>query len=203
MLLQGIAYYLIFLASVVIHEAAHARTAMFFGDDSEELKKRTTLNPVPHIDIFGTLFIPVALFISGSTILFGWAKPVRVSQEKIRGGLRGMAVVAAAGPAANLAAAASLIVLLKISAMLFHINLSYYEYFLFGIFINVVLFIFNIMPIPPLDGSSLVSALLKEREIKIYLKYGPFLMIFLMLAIFFGAFDSVVTFVFENIRTLL
>lgn len=204
MIVQGGIYYLIFLASVVLHEFAHAKSAIFLGDDGEDVRKRATLNPVPHMDVLGTLFIPIALFVSGSSVLFGWAKPVRVNPGKIRGGLKGMAVVAAAGPAMNLALALALVILLKLSVMLLHINLAYYEYFLFGIFINTILFLFNIMPIPPLDGSSLAAAVIKdERKRNAYMKYGPYLMILLMLAIFFGAFDSAVTFLFESIRTIL
>jgi len=184
MILHGVIYYLIFLISVVFHEASHAKIARLLGDNSDDIKKRITLNPVPHIDIFGTLFIPVALFVSGSTIVFGWAKPVRVNGGAIRGGHKGMALVSIAGPAANLIVSALLVIILKISILFFQIKLVFYEYFLFGIFINLILFLFNMMPVPPLDGSGLLSAVLKEEWRGWYLKYGVFLMAPLMLLIF-------------------
>jgi len=203
MIVHGLIYYLIFLISIVLHEAAHAKTALLLGDDSDDVKKRITLNPLPHIDIFGTLFIPIALFVSGSTIVFGWAKPVMVRSGAIRGGHKGMALISFAGPAANLIVAGFLIVVLKFSILFFQIKLVFYEYFLFGILINIVLFLLNMMPVPPLDGSALLSAVLKEEWRVWYLKYGVFFMIPLMLLIFFGLFDGTIVYLFDYIRTVL
>jgi Zn-dependent protease len=153
--------------SVILHEIAHGWVADHLGDPTARLRGRLTLNPVPHIDPVMTIALPLVLTLTGSHFLFGAAKPVPVDPFNFREPKKDMALVAAAGPLTNLLIALILSLILKI----FPNNLVVY-----GVQINVFLAVFNLLPIPPLDGS-------KVFGLPSYLdRYG---MIFIFMAIFF------------------
>ena len=152
------------ILAITFHEAAHGYVARFFGDNTAWLFGRVTLNPFKHIDPVGTVLLPALLFVTRSPFLFGYAKPVPVNFGALRNPRRDMILVAAAGPAMN-------IILAVMAALLFHL-VSYLpdtaerwaaENLKNGLVINVILAIFNLLPLPPLDGGRIVVGLLPDR----------------------------------------
>jgi Zn-dependent protease len=156
-------YALPILFAITLHEAAHAYAAKYFGDSTAYAEGRMTLNPIKHIDLFGTILIPIGLFLAGSPFLFGYAKPVPVNFGRLRNPRRDSALVSLAGPGANLLMAlvwlAYSIVLLKFSVQ--------EEFFMrvgeAGVLTNLVLFAFNLFPLPPLDGGRILISLLPSK----------------------------------------
>ena len=155
--LQSVAILLlVLLFSMSIHEMTHAFAANWLGDDTARLQGRLTLNPIPHIDPFLTVLIPLFLLLSGSPFLFGAAKPVQVNFSRLRYGEFGGAIVGMIGPLTNL-------IIACLAALLFNSlapdqGTLLYNVFRLSIALNVGLFIFNSIPWPPLDGSRLLYA---------------------------------------------
>jgi Zn-dependent protease len=188
----------ILLISVVIHEVSHGAVANLLGDPTARLSGRLTLNPIAHIDPFGSIILPVLLLISQSGFVFGWAKPVPFNPYNLRGGKWGPALVAAAGPASNLIIASIFALLLRIGA----VPVVATPLFVYVVIINVVLGIFNSIPLPPFDGFKIISPLLPYR---MYQKAALFeasfgLMLIPLVVIFFffflaGPFSAVISFV--------
>ena len=154
--------------SIVLHEFAHGFVAYRMGDDTAYLSDRLTLNPLKHVDTLGTLVVPVLCYLMGWP-LFGWAKPVPVNPMCLPSPRRDMGKVAAAGPITNLLLALVFAGFLKLVVVLQGVfsaqtvrTLVYL--FQYGVLINVFLAIFNLMPIPPLDGGRIVSALLPVKK---------------------------------------
>ena len=172
----------IFLVSLTIHEYAHAWTAYRFGDDTAKRMGRLTLNPMAHISLFGTIIMPLLVH-------FGWARPVPVDFSVLN--KRQMFIVAFAGPAANL----SLACVLAIVFHLFRLGAVPVlgDFVLLAILFNIILAIFNLIPIPPLDGSRMVYAGLKSPEaINAYRQVAQFGMLLLIGFLFLGGFDKVI-----------
>jgi Zn-dependent protease len=166
-------YALPVLFAITLHEAAHGYVARYFGDMTAHAQGRISLNPARHIDIVGTIVVPlVILLVSGGKLLFGWAKPVPVNYSALRKPRRHMALVAAAGPGANLAMALAWALLLKIS-----LALSGSDFFdamsRAGIIVNLVFMFLNLLPILPLDGGRIVASLLPSRAAWRYAKLEP------------------------------
>jgi Zn-dependent protease len=151
------------LFAITVHEVAHGWAALRLGDPTAKRLGRLTLNPIKHIDPVGTVLVPGLLLILGGFI-FGWAKPVPVTWENLRHPKRDMALVAAAGPGANLLMAIGWAIFAKIGAMLpaemqwAGVPMQYMGHF--GILINAVLMILNLLPLPPLDGGRVAVGLL-------------------------------------------
>ncbi|MCX7121450.1 MAG: site-2 protease family protein [Gammaproteobacteria bacterium] len=155
--------------AITLHEAAHGWIASKLGDQTAAIQGRVSLNPLRHIDPFGTVILPLLMLTFGGFI-FGWAKPVPIVWKHLRRPRRDMALVAIAGPAANLAMALLWAIIAKCSHLIFmnphiHETLRSTALFIhltsrFGIMINCVLFVINLIPLPPLDGSRVVSSLL-------------------------------------------
>ena len=169
---------LIFFAvvpAIVLHELAHGWTALALGDPTARDRGRLTLNPVKHMDLWGSIIIPGGLFLmyllgaTKSLMLFGWAKPVPVDWRRLRHPRRDMMLVAAAGPLTNIVLAWLLVRLYVWPP------LSHYSYVIgWAILLNLTLAVFNMVPIPPLDGSRVVSGLLPRQLAYQYNRLEPF-----------------------------
>ena len=151
------------LFAITVHEVAHGWVAKQLGDRTAQMLGRLTLNPIKHIDPVGTLLVPGVLMLLGGPVM-GWAKPVPVTWENLRNPRRDIALVAVAGPMANLLMAVFWLLVMKLSLML-NIQPGSMGYGLFlmadvGITINLVLMVLNLLPMPPLDGGRIVSSLL-------------------------------------------
>jgi Zn-dependent protease len=176
-LVQTLAIYALpILFAITLHEAAHGYVARHFGDMTAHAQGRISLNPVRHIDVIGTIVVPlVILFLSGSKFLFGWAKPVPVNYSALRKPRQHMAWVAAAGPAANLLMALIWVVLLKIAILQ-----PQHGFWLFlalvsqaGIGVNLLFMFLNLIPILPLDGGRILASLLPRRAAGQYARLEP------------------------------
>ena len=183
------------LLAIVLHEVAHGKVADMLGDDTARWMGRLTLNPISHIDPIGTVLIPLVLLVMGSPFLFGYAKPVPVNFNKLRNPKRDMVLVALAGPLTNLALAIASALLLWVA---FHMpeSMRWFAEPLAmmcqaSILINVVLFVFNLLPIPPLDGGRVAVGLLPKHlayQLERIEPYGFFIIIGLLVM---GVFQTV------------
>ena len=178
----------ILLFSIVLHEFAHGYVAYRLGDDTAYLMGRLTLNPIKHIDIIGTLIVPGICYVTGMP-LFGWAKPVPIHAARLPSPRTSMGKVSVAGPSANLLLAIISALLMKICLVSGLLSAQGTERAVFclvyGIQINVLLAVFNLMPMPPLDGGHIVAALLPPRASMHYMmffgRYGMYVVFGLIL----------------------
>lgn len=178
----------ILLMSVVIHEFAHGWMAFRLGDITAKHFGRLTLNPIKHLDIWGSLVVPFMIFIfSGGGAIFGWAKPVPFNPNNLRDQKYGIAKVAAAGPMANLLVALIFGLILRFSTSEFLIASGMAQMFSLIVFLNILLAVFNLVPLPPLDGSKILFTFLPDsfRDVKLFLEqYGMFVLLFFIFFLF-------------------
>ena len=174
--------------SIVFHEVAHGYAAYRLGDPTARDANRLTLNPLAHIDPMGSIVLPLILVFTKSPVLFGWAKPVPFNPGYFRNVKKGVMIVGAAGPAANLALAAIAAAAFRlltpsgvIGLFLVHVCL-----------INVILALFNLLPIPPLDGSRIVIGFLPPDLTRSYLKLERFGFLIVFGLLWIGALDYVI-----------
>ena len=183
-------YIIPLLFAITLHEAAHGWVASKLGDHTARMMGRVTLDPTKHIDPIGTIAIPLVLLLSSSGFIFGWAKPVPINFNALRNGKNGMIWVSLAGPGANIFMA---ICWLFVMIIAIKMNITVLiEMGRVGILVNCVLAVFNLLPIPPLDGSRVISALLPNRLAYQYNQleqYGLYILLGLM---FLGGFNYLV-----------
>lgn len=180
----------IFMAAVVVHEVSHGWMACALGDRTALMAGRLTLNPFKHMDPVGTLALPLILLLIRSPFIFGWARPVPVSAVNLRHPRQDMLWVGAAGPLANFALALAAALLLKVSGGSLPLVVAAGMKYL--ILINLVLGVFNLLPIPPLDGSRILAALLPPRFVggmAALERWGVVLVILLLAA---GGMDRII-----------
>jgi Zn-dependent protease len=174
-LIQNLAVYALpIIFAITLHEAAHAYAAKYFGDNTAFSLGRMTLNPIKHVDPVGTLAIPLVLYFLSSPFLFGYAKPVPVEFGRLKNPKRDMAWVALAGPAANLVMALGWMILFVVLGG----SMERQDFFMLmaeaGIKTNLVIFAFNLFPIPPLDGGRVMFSILPNRMAWQYGKLEPY-----------------------------
>ncbi len=182
LLLKVISAYIVLLGSVVFHEYFHAWMGKKLGDDSPLLLSRLTLDPRPHIDVIGTLILPLFVLISGSPVLIGWAKPVPINPYNLKNPKKDMILIGASGPLTNFALALCFTLLLKTGIL--PANSLAEAFVAFAIFLNLILATFNLIPLPPLDGSHILAGLLSAKAETRYMQIQPysiFIIIFLAL----------------------
>lgn len=193
-LIQKIAVWIIpVLLAITMHEAAHAWAASRLGDSTAKMLGRLSINPMRHIDLVGTILVPILVgVLSQFNFVFGWAKPVPINGAQLHHPRRDMALVTAAGPAANLIMALMWAGLFKL-VLILNTQSSITLFLLLmaqaGIVINLILALLNLLPIPPLDGSRIAASLLPPRYAYHYMKiepYGFFILIGLMFTGFLG-----------------
>lgn len=175
-LIQTIAVYAIpVILAITLHEAAHAFAAKYFGDLTAYSQGRMSLNPIVHIDLFGTIIIPIILYLAtDGQFLFGYAKPVPVNFGALRKPKRDMAWVSLAGPGANLLMA-FLWMILAILLVAFKVEHEFfYRMAQAGLLTNLVMFAFNLFPIPPLDGGRILTSMLPHRQAYQFAKIEPY-----------------------------
>ncbi|KKU88328.1 MAG: Transmembrane protein, partial [Candidatus Wolfebacteria bacterium GW2011_GWA2_47_9b] len=154
------------LFSVILHEVSHGLAALRLGDETAKHAGRLTLNPLKHLDAFGSFILPISLYIlSGGGFILGWAKPVPYNPFNLKNPKLGAGIIAAIGPASNLLIAIVFGIILRLIFPFVEIPLIANLAILFSliIFINILLAVFNLVPLPPLDGSNILFALLPER----------------------------------------
>ena len=173
-----------FIISITIHEFAHAYIAHKFGDDTAKNEGRYSLNPLKHIDLVGTIILPFASFVSGFALI-GWAKPVPINSSNFKNRLRDDAIVSFAGPFSNF-----MLAILFFIFFVFTNNLSngqsetLLSLLWYGVFFNVFLCLFNLIPIPPLDGSHILFDLFPNKYTASLFKFGLYGSFILLLFIY-------------------
>lgn len=176
---------IILIISAVIHEVSHGAMAYWLGDPTAKYAGRLTLNPIAHIDLWGSVLIPLFLLIANSPVLVGWAKPVPYNPYNLRDQKYGSALVAIAGPGSNLLIAAFFGIFLRILSA-FGFAIPAFSLFLGVIvIINILLAVFNLVPIPPLDGSKILYAFLPDSAYRFKAALERHGMLLLLFFIFF------------------
>lgn len=178
--------------AITLHEAAHGYAARYFGDNTAYMMGRVSLNPVRHIDPMGTIGLPILLVVLGSPILFGWAKPVPVNFGNLRNPKRDMRYVAAAGPAINLVMAIAWALALRILLSMGVTNQVLFDMCMAGVTINLVLMIFNLLPILPMDGGRILTSLLPNRLAYKFSQLEPYGMMIVVVLLVSGLITPIV-----------
>lgn len=187
-------YYLIsipfFILALVIHEYSHGWVANKLGDPTAKHLGRLTFNPIAHIDPIGTIILPVFLLLAHSPVVLGWAKPVPVNFSYLKNPKEDMFWVSLAGPFANFLAAVTLALLIKIPFLstIALLKLIFSQL----IMMNIVLAVFNLFPVPPLDGSRIMFSVLPDNLARAYIKLEPYGMFILLGLLWLGAMDRII-----------
>jgi len=189
------------ILSIIIHEVAHGYMANWLGDPTARLAGRLTMNPVSHIDPLGSVILPGLLYMTGAGILFGWAKPVPYNPYNLRNQRWGEALVAAAGPGVNIIIAFVFAMILR-----FGVDMGASSAFMtissYIVYINILLAFFNLIPVPPLDGSKILAGFLPAHLEMRYRRFGArieqyglmanFLFIFLFVYLLWAPFQVLI-----------
>src|SRR3989344_3291859 len=181
--LETIFFVIILVISVIVHEVAHGYAALALGDQTAKRAGRLTLNPLPHIDLFGSIILPFIMSLLPGGIIFGWAKPVPFNPYNLRAGQWGPALVAIAGPLSNLAIALLFGLAVRFADILSITSAPVLGLMQMIVLLNIVLAVFNLIPVPPLDGSKILFALIPARYRQIEEVLERYQLIFLLVVI--------------------
>lgn len=188
---------IILVISVVIHEVSHGYTAELLGDPTPRLQGRLTLNPLKHLDLYGSVIVPLITSMFGMT--FGWAKPLEWNPYNIKNRRMGEVLISIAGPGSNL----FLAVVFGLSIRFFQYSLSnsMLSIFSYIVIINIVLFIFNLIPVPPLDGSKILFNILpnKLNRFRNIMEGNQIISIFIVIFVLWPLFEPLIPFLFSLI----
>ena len=189
---DGIFYVLVLIMSVVVHEFAHGYTAYLFGDNTARHQGRLTLNPIKHIDLFGSILLPLLLILSNSSFLIGWAKPVPYNPDNLRNPKYSKMLVAISGILVNIFLAVVFGLIIRFGTVfgrppyMADPTLPFYKIATIIVTLNLVLALFNLVPIPPLDGSKVLFSFLppRYRHIENFMeKWGFAILLFFLIFI--------------------
>ena len=186
---------IILFVSVVVHEVAHGMAALWCGDQTAKHQGRLSLNPIRHVDPIGSIFLPLMLVVSGSPFLFGWAKPVPVNTNQLNHPDNDMVKVAVAGPLSNITLAIVCSAAIKLVVGLAPAMVQEAPWVIqllgYGVMINIVLAVFNMIPIPPMDGSQVLYRILSSSGRSFLDRIEPYGLFIIILLSFFGFFSFV------------
>ena len=200
--------FVVLLFSLTVHESAHAWTADRLGDPTARLLGRVSLNPIVHADLFGTVIFPIVAMVSGVPLI-GWAKPVPVNRRRLGHPRRDYVLVAAAGPTSNLLlafAAATVLALMPISPVRIgegNVTAPVASLLSRAVQLNVLLAIFNMIPIPPLDGGNVLGGLLPRPMAALFDRLRPYGFVLLYALMLSGAFDYLIVPPYNLVRSWL
>ena len=200
---NAVFYIVILVMSIVIHEVSHGFMAEYFGDDTARNADRLTLNPIKHIDLFGSIFLPAVLILSNSPFLFGWAKPVPYTPNNLSNRKWGTIAVAAAGVFSNFIIAIVFGIIIRLTSNM-ALSPGFYVITSVIVVVNLALAIFNLVPIPPLDGSKIFFSLFPESvSLKIfhYEQYS-FILLLIFIVFFSDYLYPILAFLFHLITGL-
>jgi len=191
---------IILIFSIVIHEVSHGAMAYYLGDPTAKYAGRLTLNPIKHLDPVGSVILPAFLILINAGFIFGWAKPVPINPYNFKDQRYGSAKTAIAGPAANLALALIFGLILRFLPVA-SFSPELFSMFSFIVYINILLAVFNLLPIPPLDGSHILFTFLPAgmEKIKMYLNQFGILLFFLVIFFLFPVIRSIINWIFNLI----
>lgn len=190
--------------AITVHEVAHGWTAKKYGDNTASMLGRLTLNPIKHMDLFGTIIIPGLLLIMHTGFIFGWAKPVPVDPRYFKKPKKAMAVVALAGPVSNLLMAVAWAIIARIGtnidAEIFSLPLIHTG--IAGISINLVLALINLLPLPPLDGSRILTGFLSDKWAWRYNQLERFGLVLVLFLLWSGGLNYLINYPLHHARQL-